>query len=179
MHLVTFNNDDIPPPCLLKYSIFFGQIDETPDQTIPGDRSILARPHSKLLLYSSLKGQQCEIFVLWFCSSIDPIWGPVYFATFFSNSNSKFELRYGRRTKLFFADTVDLKTGVVQALDSTVYIHTLFNITVSLKDIASFKNHCVPLRYGNWFYTWPIVHNQMLRHGPQRLTKSFAMAHSG
>ncbi len=61
--------------------------------------------------YSVLKGQQRQIFVLWFYSSIDPIWAPVYFTNFFSNSfsnspsysNSKFVLRYGprRRTKFF------------------------------------------------------------------------------
>jgi hypothetical protein len=58
------------------------------------------------------------VFLLWLFPSVNPIWAPVAFATFSSNSvsnslgysNSKFILRYGPLpgTK-FFADIRDLK----------------------------------------------------------------------
>ncbi len=51
----------------------------------------------------------------------------------------------------------------------------------------AFKNHCVVLRYGNWFCAMahsaqpnaaprPLVLQQILRYGPQRITKSCARA---
>ncbi len=135
------------------------------------------------------QGQQREIFVLWFYSSIDPSWTPVYCTTFFSNSvlNSlsysklKFVLHNEPlRGTNFFCRYQRFITWVVQALlQNCLYTYT-------------FQHHCPFIGYGKLIKTvvqfcamvidftqWPIAHSQMPRHGTQRLTKSFAMAHSG
>ena len=141
------------------------------------------------MIYKYLKGQQREIFVLWFYSSVDPIWAPVYFSKFFSNSVSnspsysisKFVLRNGplRRTKFF------LHTPRIENLGGVgpryyclcTYIFQQYcpfkGYDKLLKSVFQFRAMVIG------FALWPIAHNQMLRHGPQRLTKSFAMAHRG
>ncbi len=75
--------------------------------------------------------------------------GPFYFTKLFSNSvsnspsysNLKFILRYvPLRVTKFFCRYQGFKTCVTKALPNTVHIlvHTLFSLTVPLKDMASF-----------------------------------------
>ncbi len=124
-----------------------------------------------------LKRQQREIFVLWFYSSIDPTWAPVYFTTFVSSSvsnlpsfsNSKFELCNGplQGTKFFLQIPRILNlSGVGPCQHFSIQTH--------------FQNHCPFKGYGKLIKTvvqfcatvisfalWPIAQNQMLRHSPQ------------
>jgi hypothetical protein len=79
---------------------------------------------------------------------------------------------------IFFYTFPGFKTWVVQALDSTVCIHTLFLALLSLLWIwQAFENRCVLLHYGNLFCAMAhsehpnavprlITYKQIHRYGP-------------
>jgi hypothetical protein len=108
-----------------------------------------------------LKGQLCEIFILWLLSSIDPVWIPFAYTTAFSNSvsnspsysNSKLVLHYGPlRGTNFVTDNRDLIKLEWYRPWLLLFIHIHFLASLSLKWYDKLlKNCCVILHCDTLF----------------------------